>query len=232
MGNAAKSRTRTKAARWTLYALCLVWALLFVEIPDFTIIGPSKSRSPAEQDYLLDLRKKYSGTQRTLTPDGARKVIDEACAFIADAKNAPGAYDSADAKELLFGTACVESGLRPRFQDGGGDAIGLFQVEYATYRDIWDRIIKTKHPDLHSAMRRSFSRRRDGEITFEQLQQNDVVCAIFARMKYADSKERIPPREDETAQARYYKKYYNTHLGKATPKDFIARKRKVLGEDS
>ena len=229
MPNNAKKRKTFKAGGLILFAFCLLWAFLYVKIPDFTISGITEASTNPEREYLLELRKKYSGTQRKLTAQEARAAIDEACAFIETSKNYPRIYDSLDAKELLFGTACTESGLRPRFQDGGGDAIGLFQVEYKTFRDIWDRAIPVKHPDLHRAMKAKYS--INGELTFEQLQQSDVICAIFARMKYAESSAKIPSRRNEKAQAEYYKKYYNTYLGKATPNEFIKRKHRILKEN-
>lgn len=47
------------------------------------------------------------------------------------------------AKELLLGTAIVESDLQFRKQHGDGPARGLFQMEPVTHNDIWDNFLNT-----------------------------------------------------------------------------------------
>lgn len=221
-----KSKSSAKKFLW-LFLFCFVWAVIYLQLPNFVFKRSTYLKSQTEQNYLLDLRKKYSGTQRILSVNECRAVIEEACDFIANAKRVEGIYDSDDAKELLFGTACIESGLRPRFQDTGGDAIGLFQVEYATFKDIWDRAIKRKHPELYLSIKVYFGGIK-GDISFEDLQNNDVLCAIFARMKYAESSTKIPPKSDTRAQGEYYKLYYNTPLGKSTVNGYIKARQEIL----
>ena len=176
---------------------------------------------------MLGLKKKYSGVNRTLTEAEARAVIAQACTFIEETKGTKNIYDTPAARELLFGTACTESGLKPRFQDKNGTAIGMFQVEYATFSDLWHRAIKIKHPELYSAIEKKYSA-CGGAITFEDLQTSDELCAVFARMKYAENNSPIPPASDIASQAKYYKKHYNTDLGKATHYSYIKRREEVL----
>ena len=45
---------------------------------------------------------------------------------------------------------------------------------------------------------------------------------------YAEAKSHIPPSTDLEAQAKYYKKYYNTDLGKASHKSYLKRRAEVL----
>ena len=203
-----------------------LWIFLFLPPPDFEIPF-SSALSAADQKYLTELKRKYSGASRTLSEAQAREVIANACSFIEEAKGTKNIYDTPAARELLFGTACTESGLRPRFQDSNGTAIGMFQVEFATFKDLWNRAIKIKHPELYSAIAGKYST-QNGGITFEDLQTSDELCAVFARMKYAENNEPIPPSTDIKAQANYYKKHYNTRLGKAKPLDFIKRRAEVL----
>lgn len=206
--------------------MSFLWVFLFLTPPDFDV-SFSASLTPAEQRYLLSLKKKHSGISRTLTENETRKVIANACSFIEKTKSTKDIYNTPAARELLFGTACTESGLRPRFQDKYGTAIGLFQVEYATFLDLWNRAIKIKHPTLYKAILKTYAG-EDGQIRFEDLQLNDELCAIFARMKYAEAKHHIPPATDLKAQAQYYKKYYNTELGKATQLSYLKRRAEVL----
>lgn len=214
-----------------IFGLCLAWIFFFVKAPDrFFVFNLTMRYTPEENDYLNLLRAKYSGTQRSLSVEETKLIIKIACDFIENSKKLKGVYNSEDAQELLFGTACIESSLRPRFQDSGGDAIGLFQVEYPTFKDLWNRAIKIKHPDLHRDIKEKFINPPFNDITFEDLQKNDVLCAIFARMKFAENDEAIPPANNSIAQAEYYKKHYNTILGKSKAKDFVKRKNEFLAE--
>ncbi len=227
------SKKSNRKQIWGLSAivalLSFLWVFFYITPPDFDISFSSKL-TPAEQRYLLALKKKHSGISRTLSEAQARKVIANACAFIERTNGKKEIYDTPAARELLFGTACTESGLRPRFQDKYGTAIGLFQVEYATFLDLWNRAIRTKHPKLYTAILQNYAG-EDKQIRFEDLQLNDELCAIFARMKYAEAKEHIPPAADTKAQAKYYKKYYNTALGKATQESFVKRRAEVLARE-
>ncbi len=211
-----------------VFALAFAWAFIFLTPPEFSAWVSGKKMTLEEQRYLSELRRKYSGTQRTLTVGDARRAIAGACAFISRANGSPGLYDTPEARELLFGTACTESGLRPRFQDSHGFAIGLFQIEYATFCDLRDRALKSARPGLYAEIVRAYAKPGAGDITFEDLQQNDELAAVFARLKYAQTKDPIPPADDVNALARYYKKHYNTHLGKATPQAYVKRRAEAL----
>ena len=183
-------------------------------------------KTPEETAYIERLRKKYAVAERKLGVEAALKIIRSACGFITRADNAPkGFYDSEEAELLLLGTALVESDLAPRFQQSRGDAIGLFQIEYGTFRDLWDRSIKYKHPKLYSAIIREFGGSK-ASIDFEDLQKNDVLCAIFARMKYAEFPDKIP--SDAKGRAAYYKKFFNTQYGASKESVYISKKEKAL----
>lgn len=204
-----------------LILLALLWLVFFTTPPSNSGFNSSPKLSAQERLYLDSLRNKYSGTQRTLSPEQLRSVIESACTFISSRKSFENTYDTPDVRELLFGTACAETKLRPRYQDSSGNAIGLFQIEYTTFRDIWQRAIKENHPDLGKDMIKNYAKSNPNDITFEDLQLSDELSAIFARLKYAHIKEPIPPAQDLENQANYYKKYYNTPLGKATVQGYI-----------
>ena len=65
---------------------------------------------------------------------------------------------------------------------------------------------------------------------FEDLQKNDVLSALFARVKYFESGEPIPSASDIDAQAEYYKRIYNTAKGKANVEKFKKMKSEFLKE--
>ena len=55
--------------------------------------------------------------------------------------------DSRAAEDLLLGTALMESGLR-EIEQRGGPALGFFQIEPATFADVYDRYLTQRRPDL------------------------------------------------------------------------------------
>lgn len=226
-----KIKYAKKTLSWVLkrkFLSCCI-AVLIV----FAFIGKcSKNdyafRSPQEISYLKILKGKYSGFGRKVDVAAAEAAIGQACSFIASAEDGTEGWDTPDARDLLLATAVAESDLRARFQDAGGDAIGLFQIEYGTYRDLWRRAIRYKHPKLYKAMRQHFGDAQTGDVKFEDLQRNDVVGAIFARVKYFESGGKIPPASDIDAQAKFYKEIYNTASGKADVEIFKKKKTAII----
>lgn len=124
------------------------------------------------------------------------------------------------AVELLVGTALKESGgLRWRRQLNHGPARGLFQMEGATYDDIWRNYLAFR-PALADAIRSAFTP-AGGELTFDQIVDDDAYAAVMARLKYYRVPAPLPPAGDVQAQARYWKEHYNTKLGKGTVASYV-----------
>lgn len=222
------SRTAKWLARRPFLACCIALFIAFAFVGNCSK-SAYNSRTSEELAYLKILRKKYGGYGRAVDVRAAESAIAQACAFIAAVEKDTPDWDTPDARDLLLATAVMESGLRARFQDSGGDAIGLFQVEYGTYRDLWRRAIRYKHPELYKAMRRHFGDAENGEIKFEDLQRNDIVGAMFARIKYFESGRKIPPAADVAAQAKLYKEVYNTAAGRGDIETFAKKKQDKLG---
>jgi len=127
---------------------------------------------------------------------------------------------SVAAVELLVGTALKESGgLRWRRQLNHGPARGLFQMEGATYDDIWRNYLAFR-PVLAEAIRSAFTP-AGGELTFEQITDDDAYAAVMARLKYLRVPAPLPPAGDVQAQAKYWKDHYNTKLGKGTVASYV-----------
>lgn len=124
------------------------------------------------------------------------------------------------AEELLLGTALHESGgLRYREQLRG-PALGLFQVEPFTHDDMW-RYLDARKPALAKTIRTFFTPAGD-KIEAALLRADDGYAVIMARVKYLSVPAALPPAGDLAAQAAYWKKYYNTPLGKGTVEQYIA----------
>jgi hypothetical protein len=51
----------------------------------------------------------------------------------------------------------------------------------------------------------------------------------MCRIHYLRVKESIPPADDVTSLAQYWKKYYNTSSGSGNEQEFISNYRKYVG---
>ena len=125
--------------------------------------------------------------------------------------------------ELLLGTALQESGLTHRVQQGGGPALGLFQMEPNTHDDIWANFLKHR-ATLAAAVQAFLSGNPQAAAT---LQNNDDYAAAMARVHYYRmgqivGKEPLPGPGDIAGMAAYWKKHYNTKGGAGTAAQFVA----------
>ena len=111
--------------------------------------------------------------------------------------------DTVQARQILLGTALQETGLRDIEQEGGGPALGYFQMEPATQHDlqIW---LRARHPEWLECV--------------EGL-TGGVQEAAYARLLYERCPGAIPT--EIFGQATYYKHWYNTPLGKATVEEYL-----------
>lgn len=131
---------------------------------------------------------------------------------------------SEDAVNLLMGTAAQESHLgKYRKQIGGGPALGIFQMEPATFNDIVNNYLRYK-PELASRIERVA---RISRFKAEDIKNNDLLAICMARVHYLRVKEAIP--SDLEGWARYWKRYFNTPLGKGTEEEFIANYKRLVG---
>lgn len=140
-----------------------------------------------------------------------------------DSKIKGGKYDSVEAQDLLFGTACVESDCgRYLYQNDGDDDIfdgglGVFQMEAKTAIDIWDNYISYR-PHLSKFMIQEFIL-IDEKSMVTLLIDNLDYAIVMSRLHYYRKKEKLP--SEVGAMAGYWKKHYNTELGKGKEEDFI-----------
>lgn len=131
-------------------------------------------------------------------------------------------YVDGDAGErLVMGTGAQES-MRFRYlkQLGKGPALGLFQMEPATYKDIWTRWLPSQ-PRLENALQALAIRLVDGVPPVDELCGNLCFAAAMCRAHYLRVPKPLPARGDARALAEYWKKYYNTPLGAGTPEEFL-----------
>lgn len=140
---------------------------------------------------------------------------------------------SLGAEQLVMGTGAQESGFVYLAQKGGGPALGLWQMEPATYNDIWLYI--ENHGDaggltkaMESAelawkMRELFGG-PDATNSPGDLSQGAAMC----RIAYYRHPEPIPAPGDIEGMAKLYKLRYNTPAGAATEAEFVANYRRLV----
>lgn len=116
------------------------------------------------------------------------------------------------AVELLLLTAAVESNFGTYLKQIKGPALGVFQMEPRTEDDIWDNYLEYK-PSLASMVREFGVNFAKPEM---DLKANLVYQIIMARLHYLRIKEPLPDANDVEKLAAYWKRHYNTRLGKGT----------------
>ena len=121
---------------------------------------------------------------------------------------------SKNAENLVFGTACQESNCGEYIRQIGCKdevgAFGIYQMELATHNDIWDNFLKYK-PQLAEKIQ---ALKIPGLTDAKNLEYNLAYSTAMCRIHYYRVPSAIP--DGLYGQAQYWKKYYNTELGKGT----------------
>lgn len=127
---------------------------------------------------------------------------------------------SESAEALLLGTALVESRLTYLKQLGEGPALGVYQMEPATHDDLWANYIHHR-ADLIEAMTATV-RHVPWPPPASEMIGNLYYATLMARIHYRRIPTSLPPADDLPALGRYWKRHYNTPLGKGTVEKFLA----------
>lgn len=123
---------------------------------------------------------------------------------------------SEDAEKLVLGTACIESecGLWiKQLQDGPG--IGIYQMEAATFNDIWTNFLDYR-PELKLKVLKWVF---DYEPAAEEMAGNLYYATAMCRVHYYRVKSAIPSYL--AGQAAYWKEHYNTEKGAGTTVQYL-----------
>lgn len=131
-------------------------------------------------------------------------------------------YHSPEAVELLMLTAAQESGLGTYLRQIKGPARGVFQIEPATHKDLWDRVLKARPELARRICQLCFgSEDRPPWLTLETALWGNLIYGVcMARVFYLSKPGAIP--KTTQGQAEYWKKHYNTYLGKGTAEQAVA----------
>ena len=124
---------------------------------------------------------------------------------------------SEDAVDLVYKTGNAETGYRHLKQMGGGPAIGFWQVEPATLIDIMDNYVNYRPELLKGLISLGYNQSN----IETRVMGNIALQAVFCRLKYKRDKYPLPKSDDLKAQAEYWKRVYNTRLGKGTIEHFM-----------
>ena len=136
---------------------------------------------------------------------------------------------------LLLGTVAHESKCGEYLHQVGGPALGIYQIEPATHRDVWENYLRYKSglmlkiQDMVPVAQR---RRTPGGWTSgsDAMLITDLAYATaIARVIYLRAPMRLPEADDLHGLAGYWKKYYNTPLGKGTVEKWLADYAKHVG---
>lgn len=125
---------------------------------------------------------------------------------------------SDSAVNLLLGTMAQESHFGTYIKQlGRGPALGVYQMEPNTHTDIVNNFI---------SYRQSIQRVIGEKLGYDLLDHKKLVwdlryATMFCRLHYYRKPESLPLYDNVPALASYWKRHYNTHLGKGTEEEFI-----------
>ena len=117
------------------------------------------------------------------------------------------------AVELMIFTCATESNGGTYLKQLNGPALGIYQMEPATYNDLWQNYINNNHK-LMLLMTTNFNCNRipnEGRLVYD-LRFATAMC----RLHYARVSEALPNTTETDALWNFYKAHYNTSLGAAT----------------
>lgn len=136
---------------------------------------------------------------------------------------------SVAAEQLLLGTACQESACGKYLKQlGTGPALGIFQMEPATHDDLWENFLQHRQELARKVSSLHLGTESD-EGAAPAMVWNLRYAAAMCRIHYYRVKAPLPAAYDLDAQAAYWKKYYNTSLGKGTVEEYKENWRKYSG---
>ncbi len=120
-----------------------------------------------------------------------------------------------NAEDLILGTGFVETGFR-HLKQIRGPALGFYQCEPATYRDILRYL--DRRPDLSARIAPLIA--GEGMPDVSQLVWNLKFATAICRLHYWRKPGAIP--DSIAGQAAYWKTHYNTALGRGTVEKYIS----------
>lgn len=119
------------------------------------------------------------------------------------------------AENLLIGTALTESRLHYVRQLNSGPALSVFQIEPATFHDLYSSFLAYR-PELLSQVDALCGKLYPADLKHMELIGNLSYATAIARVFYRRVKAALPAAEDAAGMANYWKRHYNTIKGAGT----------------
>ena len=132
-----------------------------------------------------------------------------------------------NASKLLLFTAVVESNAGTYLKQIYGPAMGVYQMEPATFNDIFKNYLKSK-PKYLEVIQTVFPG-CDEKIdvtednTLHPLVTDLMFQTVMARIHYRRDRYSLPDWKDEEALWEYYKRVWNTYEGKAEKEECLRK---------
>jgi hypothetical protein len=127
---------------------------------------------------------------------------------------------SESAENLLMGTAAQESHLGAYIkQVGKGPALGIYQCEPVTHHDVFSYLVANERRLFGSALPRNL--RPDGLVEHDRLVYDLRYATMICRLHYYRAPKALPEADDIEGMASYWKRFYNSSLGKGKPEEFV-----------
>lgn len=130
--------------------------------------------------------------------------------------------------QLLLGTAAQESGFGTYLKQIQGPALGVFQMEPGTEQDIWEHFLKYRPHIRNMIIKITGVKRPDPD----HLRGNLLYQIIMARLHYYRVPEILPASDDVPGMASYWKRFYNTKLGRGAEAEFVENYHRYIGDPS
>lgn len=128
---------------------------------------------------------------------------------------------SPSAVNLLLGTCAQETNMGSYLVQkkiGMKGGIGIYQMQAPSYEMIWTKVV-SKSPAMKSKLRLLLN--YDGKPPAERLASDLKLATAMCRLYYYSIDEKLPDADDIPALAAYWKKWYNTRIGKGTEQQFV-----------
>jgi len=126
------------------------------------------------------------------------------------------------AVEILLMIAAHESKLGTYLRQRQGPALGLFQIEPATERDIYANYLSYRQE------RRDLLLSYKTKSNINDMEFNLAYQIVIARINLLRKPGALP--NDPETMARYLKKYWNTIKGTATALDYLEAYKKLINK--
>ena len=120
-----------------------------------------------------------------------------------------------EAVNLVYETGMAESGYRALVQKGGGPAVSFFQIEPATGRDIFNNYVEYRQTLVEALIQFGLD---PMNLDF-CIKTNIAIAICMCRFHYRRVPSAIPKTKE--GRAKYWKKYYNTELGKGSIEHYL-----------